>query len=61
MVSLAHSFPDMLPIVTSSVRREPPKLGLSSANITLAPFLAAARALARPDGPEPTTSTSQCS
>jgi len=51
----------MLPIVTSSVRREPPKLGLSSANITLAPFLAAARALARPDGPEPTTSTSQCS
>ena len=39
----------------------PPNLGLSSAKITLAPFFAAAKALANPDGPEPTTSTSQYS
>ena len=61
MTSLAHSLPDIFPIVTSSFKREPPKCALSSANITLAPFFAAARALAKPEGPEPTTKTSQCS
>ena len=39
----------------------PPNLGLSSANMTLAPFLAAAYALAKPAGPDPATSKSQYS
>ena len=47
--------------MTSSVNKLPPKRGLSSARITLAPFFAAANALESPDGPEPTTRTSQCS
>ena len=39
----------------------PPNLGLSSASITLAPFLAAAYALANPDGPDPAINKSQYS
>jgi len=37
------------------VSKLPPNLGLSSAKITLAPFFAAAKALARPEVPEPAT------
>jgi len=47
--------------VTSSTNKLPPNLGLSSAKITLAPFFAAAKVLANPEGPEPTTKISQCS
>ena len=61
IVSSAQSFPFLFPIVTSSVNKLPPNLGLSSANITFDPFFAAARALASPDGPEPTTKISQYS
>ena len=57
----AHSFPFWFPILTSLVNRLPPNLGLSSAKITLAPFLAAAYALAKPDGPEPVINKSQYS
>ena len=57
----AHSFPLWLPILTSLVNTLPPNLGLSSANITLAPFFAAAYALAKPDGPEPVINKSQYS
>ena len=46
---------------TSLVRSVPPNLALSSANITLAPFFAAAYALAKPDGPEPAINKSQYS
>ena len=56
-----QSFPDILSILTSSVRRVPPYLGLSSASITFAPFFAAAYALASPDGPDPVTKRSQYS
>ena len=59
--SSAQSFPFLLPMVTASVNKLPPNLGLSSANITLAPFFAAAKALESPDGPEPTTNMSQYS
>ena len=61
IVSSAHSFPLLFPIVTSSVNKLPPNLGLSSAKITLAPFFAADSALAKPEGPEPAIKTSQCS
>jgi len=61
IVSSAQSFPFLFPIVTSSVSKLPPNLGLSSAKITLAPFFAAAKALANPEGPEPATKTSQYS
>ena len=50
-----------MPILTSLVKRVPPNLDLSSAKITLAPFLAAAYALASPDGPDPATIKSQYS
>jgi hypothetical protein len=50
-----------LPIVTSSLSKLPPNLGLSSAKITFAPFFAEARALDKPDGPEPAIKTSQYS
>ena len=56
-----HSLPLWFPIFTSLVNKLPPNLGLSSANITFAPFLAAAYALARPDGPEPAINKSQYS
>ena len=61
MILFAHSFPLWLPIFTSLVNKLPPNLGLSSANITLAPFFAAAYALAKPDGPEPVINKSQYS
>ena len=47
--------------MTSSVNKLPPNLGLSSAKITRAPFLAADKALDKPEGPEPATKTSQYS
>ena len=53
MILSAHSFPLWFPIFTSLVNKLPPNLGLSSASITFAPFLAAAYALANPEGPEP--------
>ena len=56
-----HSFPSWFPILTSLVSKLPPNLALSSAKITLAPFFAAAYALAKPDGPEPVTNKSQYS
>ena len=61
IVSSAQSLPFLFPIVTSSVNKLPPNLGLSSAKITLAPFFAAANALDNPEGPEPTTKISQYS
>ena len=61
IVSSAQSFPFLFPIVTSSLSKLPPNLGLSSAKITRAPFFAAAKALASPEGPEPATKTSQYS
>ena len=48
-------------MVTLSVSKDPPNLDLSSARITRAPFFAADKALAIPEGPEPTTRISQCS
>ena len=48
-------------MVTLSVSKDPPNLALSSARMTLAPFFAADRALAIPEGPYPTTRISQCS
>ena len=59
IVSSAQSFPFLFPIVTSSVNKLPPNLGLSSAKITLAPFFAAAKALANPEEPEPTRLTTE--
>ena len=61
IASSTHSSPFLLPIVTLSVKSEPPNLALSSAKITRAPFFAAANALDIPEGPEPTTKISQCS
>ena len=61
MIFSDQSFPDILSILTSSVNRVPPYLGLSSARITFAPFFAAAYALANPEGPEPVTNRSQYS
>ena len=48
MILSVHAFPDKLTIVTSSVKSDPPNLGLSSAKITFAPFFAAAYALDNP-------------
>ena len=59
--SSTHSSPFLLPIVTLSVSNDPPNRALSSARITRAPFFAADRALAIPEGPDPTTRISQCS
>ena len=61
MIFSAHSFPLWFPIFTSLVNKLPPNLGLSSASITFAPFLAAAYALANPEGPEPVINMSQYS
>ena len=61
IILFAHSFPDKLSIVTSSVKSEPPNIGLSSTNITLAPLFAAENALANPAGPDPVTNKSQYS
>ena len=57
----AQSFPLWFPIFTSLVNKLPPNLALSSAKITLAPFFAAAYALANPEGPDPVTNRSQYS
>ena len=48
-------------MLTSLVNKLPPNLDLSSAKITLAPFFAAAYALAKPEGPEPVINRSQYS
>ena len=61
MIPSAHSLPDWFPILTSLVNKVPPNLDLSSAKITLAPFFAAAYALANPDGPDPAINKSQYS
>ena len=61
MILSVHAFPDKLSIVTSSVKSDPPNLGLSSAKITFAPFFAAAYALDNPAGPDPVTNKSQYS
>ena len=61
MILSVQALPDKLSIVTSSVNNDPPNLGLSSARITFAPFLAAAYALDKPAGPDPVTNKSQYS
>ena len=61
IILLAHSFPVWFPMLDSSVSKLPPNLDLSSAKITLAPFFAAAYALANPDGPDPAINRSQYS
>ena len=48
-------------MLTSLVNNVPPYLALSSAKITLAPFFAAAYALAKPDGPDPAINYAQYS
>ena len=61
MIFSDHSFPVWFPMLASLVKRVPPNLGLSSAKITFAPFLAAAYALAKPEGPDPAINKSQYS
>ena len=51
MVSSAQSFYFVCESVTSSVSKLPPNLGLSYAKISLAPFVAADKAIDNHEGP----------
>ena len=59
-VDLAQSAPDWLFKLKRSELRRPPIVKSSSANITSAPDRAATSAAARPAGPAPMISRSQC-